>query len=222
MENWLEANPEGIIEDGKILIIGRQVTTNLGGYIDLLGVDKDGDLIVVELKRDRTPRDTLAQALEYSSFADRLDFQQLEEIFKKYLNDNSLDLAEYHTIYFGRDNNAAVAFNKDQRIVIVGQKITPEIRQTSAYLQSKGININCIKFTFFQTEDGKQLMSQEVVVGRKSEKPTTVSSGSLPKVTKEEFLLSLDESGRLLFSKILEFAGRNSMPIHWGTEGFST
>ena len=68
LEDWLEENPDGILEDGRLLFIGRQVTTNLGSTIDLLALDKPGNAVVVELKRDRTPRDTLAQAFEYASF----------------------------------------------------------------------------------------------------------------------------------------------------------
>ena len=73
LEAWLESNPDKILEDGRILIIGRQVRTDLGGFIDLLGVDREGNVVVVELKRDRTPRDVVAQALEYAAFAARLD-----------------------------------------------------------------------------------------------------------------------------------------------------
>jgi len=60
LEDWLEHNPDGILEDGRLLIIGRQINTDLGSPIDLLAWD---NAVVVELKRDRTPRDTLAQAL---------------------------------------------------------------------------------------------------------------------------------------------------------------
>ena len=44
LEAWLESNPDGIVEDGKLLMIGRQVTTNLGGFVDLLAVDRQGDV----------------------------------------------------------------------------------------------------------------------------------------------------------------------------------
>ncbi|WP_429886589.1 endonuclease NucS domain-containing protein [Geoalkalibacter halelectricus] len=121
LEEWLESNPDGIVEDGRILIIGRQVVTNFGGFIDLLGVDRHGDVVVVELKRDRTPRDTIAQSLEYVSFAERLDTAQLEGVLRSYLNDESLSLAEHHREYFELGLEEAIAFNKDQRIVIVGQ-----------------------------------------------------------------------------------------------------
>ena len=35
LEEWLENNPESILEDDDLLIIGRQITTNLGSIIDL-------------------------------------------------------------------------------------------------------------------------------------------------------------------------------------------
>ncbi|KAF0221371.1 MAG: hypothetical protein FD174_509 [Geobacteraceae bacterium] len=221
LEDWLESNPDGIVEDGKILVIGRQVATDLGGFIDLLGVDREGDVVVVELKRDRTPRDTLAQALEYASFAERLDTGQLESILRSYLNDESLSLAEHHREYFELGSDEAVAFNKDQRIVIVGQRVTQEIRQTASFLRSKGFRVTCVEFTFFQANGGTRLLSQEIVVGKESGKPRQVASGSLPIVTANEFLGSLDDNGKAVFSRILQLAKEKSMPIHWGTKGFS-
>jgi len=197
------------------------VTTNLGGFIDLIGLDREGDVVVVELKRDRTPRDTIAQSLEYASFAEKLDSEQLEDILRAYLNDDSLTLAEYHREYFELDSDEAVAFNKDQRIVIVGQSVTAEVRQSAAFLRSKGIRVTCVEFTFFQADGGTRLLSQEIVVGKESGKPDRIAAGSLPVVTEEDFIESLDENGRAVFSKILEFAKAEKMPVHWGTKGFS-
>jgi hypothetical protein len=221
LEGWLETNPDGIVEDGKILIIGRQVVTNFGGFIDLVGIDRQGTDVVVELKRNRTPRDTLAQALEYASFAARLDTGQLEGILRSYLNDESLNLAEHHRAYFELGLDEAIAFNKDQRVVIVGQRVTTEIRQTASFLRSKGIKVTCVEFTFFRGEGGIRLLSQEIVVGNEADKPSQVASGSLPTVTEEAFLNSLDDNGKAVFSRILVLAKDKFMPIHWGTKGFS-
>ncbi|MFP4532294.1 MAG: endonuclease NucS domain-containing protein [Desulfobacterales bacterium] len=221
LEDWLESNPDGIIEDGSILIIGRQVVTNFGGFIDLLGLDREGNLVVIELKRDRTPRDTLAQALEYTSFIEKLDTGQLEEILQSYMSDPSLSLAEYHHEYFQLRADEAAAFNKDQRIVIVGQRVTTEIRQMASFLRSKGIRVTCIEFTFFQVEGGTRLLSHEIVVGKESDKPARVASGSLPVRTEAAFLEALDDNGRAVFAKLLDFAKTKSMPVHWGTKGFS-
>lgn len=221
LEEWLESNPDGIVEDGRVLIIGRQVNTDLGGFIDLLGIDREGDVVVIELKRDRTPRHTVAQALEYASFAEQLDTEELEGILRSYLNNASLSLAEYHREYFELDTDDAVAFNKDQRLVIVGQRVTQEIRQTSTFLRSKGIRVTCVEFTFFQADSGTCLLSQEIVVGKESMKPKHISSGSLPVVDEASFIDSVDEYGKKVFTRILQFAKKRNMPIHWGTKGFS-
>ncbi len=222
LEKWLESNPGAILEDDGILIIGRQVSTNLGGFIDLLGVDRQGNVVVIELKRDRTPRDTIAQSLEYASFIERLDTDELEVILRSYLNDASLSLAEYHRAYFELSGAEAVAFNKDQRIVLIGQRITSGIRQTASFLRSKGIRVTCVEFTFFQADgEGDRILSQETVIGKEFDKFTPSSSGSLPVVTEDSFLASLDDYGRTLFCRIIELARGKSLPIHWGTKGFS-
>ena len=48
------------------LLIGRQVRTVAGKYIDLLCMDRDGDLVVVELKKDLTPRESCKTCQELS------------------------------------------------------------------------------------------------------------------------------------------------------------
>ena len=221
LEAWLENNPDGIVEDDSLLMIGRQVTTNLGSIIDLLAIDRQGDVVVLELKRGKTPRETLAQALEYASFVEPLDWAQLEDIFGAYINDESVHLAEYHRQYFALGDDEAVSFNKDQRIVIVGQAISDEIRQTATFLQRKGLRVTCVEFSFFQAEDGARLLSNDLVVGRQPSRVTRVSSGSLPVVTQEQFLASLDENGRPVFDRLLGLAAAHAYPIHWGTKGFS-
>ena len=221
LEKWLESNPDGILEDGRVLIIGRQVRTDLGGFIDLLGIDRCGNVVVIELKRDCTPRDVVAQALEYAAFAARLDVDALEGILRVHEHDESLSLADLHREYFGVDESEAVAFNKDQRIVIVGQRVTPEIRQTASFLGAKGIHVTCVEFTFFQAAGGDRLLSQETVIGRDHAKPRRVISDPLPVMSEGEFLESCDEYGKGVFSRILDWARRKSMSIHWGSKGFS-
>ena len=221
LEKWLESNPDGILDDGRILVIGRQVRTELGGFIDLVGVDREGNVVVVELKRDRTPRDVVAQALEYAAFAERLNVDDLEGIFRVYHSDESLNLADHHRECFGLDGTEAVAFNKDQRIVIIGQRVTPEVRRSAAFLGSKGIRITCVEFTFFQTDEGSRLLSQEIVVGKERQKPSRVVSGSLPVISEAEFLGSCNAQGASFFSRLLNLAREKSMPIHWGSKRFS-
>jgi Endonuclease NucS len=54
VEDWIAKAP--LILELDLLIIARQFTTDFGGRIDLLGIDREGDLTLIEMKRDRTPR----------------------------------------------------------------------------------------------------------------------------------------------------------------------
>jgi RecB family endonuclease NucS len=73
LEDLLEEDPN--LLGRNVLMIGRQIQTSSGNFIDLLGIDVDGDLHVIELKRDRTPRDVLAQALDYASWVRELTYE---------------------------------------------------------------------------------------------------------------------------------------------------
>lgn len=222
LEGWLESNPDGIVEDGKLLIVGRQVTTNLGGFIDLLALDRQGNVVVLELKRDRTPRETLAQALEYASFVETLDSGQIEDILRRYQTGELVQsLADYHRQYFQLGADEAISFNKDQRIVLVGQSITNEIRQTSTFLRKKGLRVTCLEFSLFEATTGAHLLSHDIVVGKEPPRNAQITSGSLPVVSKSEFLASADQYGKPVFKRILELAESRAYPIHWGTKGFS-
>jgi len=74
LEKWLEEDITILDED--LLVIGRQVPTDFGGKIDLLCLDRNGDLVIIELKRGKTPREVVAQALDYASWG--VDFSRDE------------------------------------------------------------------------------------------------------------------------------------------------
>ena len=221
LEFWLEHNPAHILEDENVLIIGRQVPTNLGSIIDLLGTDREGNVVVIELKRDRTPRETIAQILEYASFVESLSYSQLERIFRDYCGEENPGLIDYHRNYFQLEEDEAVAFNRNQKLIIVGQVITKEIKQTSAFLRKKGIEAFCLEFKYFETGAGERIISTDFVVGGDLLLTKKVSSGALPRIDKPEFVESLDKFGRTFFEDLLVFAETNGLSIHWGTRGFS-
>lgn len=220
LEILLENNPEYFFEDSKVLIIGRQVTTNLNSSIDLLGIDKFGNTVVIELKRDKTPRETLAQLLEYASFVENLDYSQLNEIYQNYLGEES-SLEDYHQQYFNHELEEQVSYNKSTKLVIVAQKISKEIRQTALYLRKKGLDVYCMEFKYFQTTGGEKIITSDFVVGEEEFIRQKVQSESLPKVDEKKFLKSLDENGLEVFRRIFEFAKQNKLMFRWGSKGFS-
>ena len=108
METKLESELEleNVLQDSinilneNWLIIGRQVLTKFNKYIDLLAIDITGSLIIIELKKDKTPRDVVAQSIDYASWIKSISPDEISDIYeafdKKYLNTNkSLDEVFY-------------------------------------------------------------------------------------------------------------------------------
>lgn len=70
LEQMIVAAPR-ILSD-EWMLIGRQEPTT-SGRLDLLGLAPDGTLVLIELKRERTPREVVAQALDYATWVERLE-----------------------------------------------------------------------------------------------------------------------------------------------------
>lgn len=87
LEELLEQDISIISND--LLVIGRQVRTSFEKYIDLLCLKRNGDVVIVELKKDKAPRDVIAQVLEYASWVDDLSY---DNIFN-HLRDKPTDLS---------------------------------------------------------------------------------------------------------------------------------
>jgi hypothetical protein len=220
LEILLENNPEYFFEDSKILIIGRQVTTNLNTFIDLLGIDNLGNTVVIELKRDKTPRETLAQLLEYASFIEKLDYSQLNDIFQDYSGEES-SLEEYHQQYFKSGADEKVSFNKSTKLIIVAQEISKETRQTALFLREKGLDIYCASFKYFKTKNEEQIISLGFIVGEEEFIRKKVKTTSLPKINEKQFINSLNKNGKKVFEKIFNFGKKNNLICKWGSKGFS-
>lgn len=91
LEEWLHRDVSLLGQ--RLLVIGRQVATDYGGIVDLLCVDAVGDLVIIELKRDRTPREVTAQILDYASWASDLSAERIGEIAARHLGSDSLESA---------------------------------------------------------------------------------------------------------------------------------
>src|SRR6056297_2164420 len=88
LENMIVAAPE--ILSPEWMIIGRQEDTGHGGRIDLLALAPDGALILIELKRARTPRDVVAQAIDYAAWAEELEADDIVRIYRRFSQGGNL------------------------------------------------------------------------------------------------------------------------------------
>lgn len=145
LENWIVEDPSILGSD--ILLIGRQVITEFGGRIDLLGIDRSGDIVVIELKRDKTPREIVAQVLDYASWINNLDEIKINEISAIFLGK---ELSKAFEEWFSEALPENI--NSNHKMIIVASNLDDSSERIINYLSSEyGININAIFFNFFKT-----------------------------------------------------------------------
>lgn len=178
LEEWI--NNEPAVLGLNLLIIGRQVQTSSGGWIDLLGMNQKGDLVILELKRDKTPRDIVAQVLDYASWVNDLDAQEVENIAEKYLGRG---LAQAFRDFF--EISLPDNINTGHSMVIVASEMDDSTERIVQYLSSvHNVNINVVFFNYFKHGNEELLgrawmMDPESVEERSRPKKRVQDSGYL-------------------------------------------
>lgn len=143
------------------LVIGRQLHTDHGQTIDLLAIDRDANLVVLELKRDKTYRDIVAQVLDYGSWVRELKDERIAQIFDEYQNrwhnkGEPISIDEAFKKTFG----VAVPddMNSTHELVIVASGLDPATERIVRYLADEyGVRINAVFFRVFRDGDREYL-----------------------------------------------------------------
>lgn len=148
--------------DSNWLVIGRQVKTSNGKFLDLLCIDRNENLIVVELKKDLTPREVTAQAIEYASYMAEKEPQEINQIFDdyatKYLH-KQLSLNDAYLNKFGVELDPE-QLNTKVKMVIVAAKMDDGTEHILRYLRKEyGVDINILFFSIFE-HNGDRLLSR--------------------------------------------------------------
>jgi len=191
LEKWIKTNPKILGRD--ILIIGEQVWTK-SGPLDYLGIDNNGNLVIIELKRDKLAREVVAQAIDYASDTANWDIDKLNEICLKYSN-NSLE--DYITDHFENIEIDDLTINNTQRLLLVGFSIDESLSRMIEWLSSKyDLAINAIVLNYVKTSSGNELLSKTVIIPEEIEKEKT---------NKKKFVIPMsDEPGAYEPDKLKE------------------
>jgi hypothetical protein len=182
LEDWL-ARDISVLDPG-VLVIGRQVDTE-AGPLDLLCLDQQGDLVIVELKRDRTPREITAQVLDYASCLVDMSHDWVRATAEAHIK---VGLDEAFKEKFGAE--VPETLNGGHRMLIVGSAIDPASERIIRYLSdTHGININAATFQYFRLGDGTELVTRVFFIEPSEVDQNTRRKGSqkrLPNLTFEE------------------------------------
>ena len=117
-------------DDSGLLIIGQQVRTAFNKEIDLLCMDSKGDLVIVELKRDKTPREVTAQALDYASWVKDLGAEEIQEIAAHHLKGGQ-SLKDAFEDEFGSEFEFPDVINEITQLQLLLLKLMTALRGSS-------------------------------------------------------------------------------------------
>lgn len=147
---------EPTILSAEWMLIGRQEPTGFGGRIDLLAIAPDGSLVLIELKRNRSPREIVAQALDYAAWVEKLTADRIAQIYQRFTNGGSLDAAFERRFGTKLDEET---LNESHQIVLVAAELDDASERIIQYLNDRDIAINVLFFQVFQ-HGSDQLLSR--------------------------------------------------------------
>jgi len=215
LEKWLQQDISILSSD--LLVIGRQVDTDFGGFIDLLCLDYNGDIVIVELKRDKTPREVTAQALDYASWVADLSNDKITEIANSYLGEKG-PLEDCFRTKFGAE--LPEILNEHHSMIIVASEIDGRSERIIRYLSDNyGVGINAATFQYFRNGEGKEMISRVFLIDPTqveystrtktiSKRPPPLSYDDLQKMSEDNGVG--DIYGLLLERLSLIFNGKNT------------
>lgn len=200
MEQWIKSNPSVLGDD--IAIIGEQIQTS-SGPMDFLGIDSSGNTVIVELKRDRLPREALVQAIDYASDVADWDLDRFREICKSYTGQTFED---YFQQRFEGIPIEDLAINQAQRLLLVGFAVEESLGRMIEWLSDKySVGINAVVLNYIKTPKGDEILSRMVIIPEEVEKQ---------KVNKKKFIIEMsndpgtyDEA--TLEAKLIEYLSKN-------------
>lgn len=177
IETAIESAPDVLGVD--VMLIGRQTRTP-SGPLDLLAIDETGRLVVIENKRDRTPRDVVAQAIDYAAWVAGLDFDEVAEVYASYTaSDSDLgDLTSDFEEHFGTELEYLA---ETPRMIIVAARLDDSTERMIEFLGSAfDMPINAVLFQPFEGGlIGRTWLIPEEVENRGSRRRSTGSRPAL-------------------------------------------
>ena len=152
LEQMIVHSPEMLSEEW--MLIGQQEPTGYGGIIDLLAIARDGSLVLIELKRDQAPRQVVAQALDYASWVQRLQSQDIFSIYSRFKSDADLAQDFYNKFGIILEDES---LNQSHQIIIVASSLDAPTERIVSYLSNWDIPINVLCFQVFGPGGGQLL-----------------------------------------------------------------
>ena len=133
--------------------------------IDLLGVDKDANLVVIELKTSTDGGHMELQAIRYAAMVSVMTFDKTVEVYGKYLQKigNETDPESSLMEFLGWIDVDEEAFAQDVRIILVSADFSKEITTSVMWLNERDLNICCIRLKPYSYNNRTVVDIQQII-----------------------------------------------------------
>lgn len=175
---------------GDLLIVGRQVITAFGKRIDLLAIDGQGDLYVLELKKNETPREVVAQALEYGFWISALTYDDIAGLYTKHHEGE--DFASAFSTHFEVDVPESI--NAEHQLVVVASGMDQSTEQIVDYVRGYGVPINVLFFEYLVDGEREYLARSWLTDPEQAGVPGSGSGKKQPPWSGRDFFLAVGEN----------------------------
>jgi hypothetical protein len=134
--------------------------------IDLLGIDRDGNIVVIELKRDETGAHMELQALRYAAMVSTMTFLQAVDIYQRYL-DRSEDAknaeGELRNFLNWQEEGKEAVFPNDVRIVLAAANFSKELTTAVMWLNQRDLDIRCVRMKPYKLDQTVLLDIEQII-----------------------------------------------------------
>lgn len=192
LEDWI-TNDVSLVDPSGLLYLGRQIPTDVGTTLDVLAIDAAGNLAVLELKRERSPREMVAQALEYVAWAATLSDDDILALGANVHGSKAQFRAKFEAL-FKTDFPGAGEMNREQRILLVAPEFSETVLRVARYLASQfGVPISAVSFGLYEFGANRLLVRSAVV--QEDVEPRDAGSRRAARRSLQELLDLAEERG---------------------------
>jgi hypothetical protein len=147
LQRVLRERLEVIVPDAMLLAEEFGDWTDGRRRIDLLALDRDANLVVIELKRTEDAGHVELQALRYAAMVSLITFEQAVSAHEAYLRRLGREGDARASIldFLGWEEAREGDFAPDVRIVLVASDFQKEITTTVLWLNDRELDIRCVR-----------------------------------------------------------------------------
>ncbi|PMJ80678.1 hypothetical protein [Vibrio splendidus] len=133
--------------------------------IDLLAIDRNANLVVIELKRDDVGAHMELQALRYAAMISTMTFEKACDYFEQYIEKEGLDIVARQEIldFVDLDEGSLDDFGNDVRIVLASADFGKELTTSVLWLRDKGIDISCVRLAPYSYKDDVLINAEQII-----------------------------------------------------------